>query len=1092
MRDTISTIQWRFSWGDWWRFDPYVNFSFDIPTVNVEYGREVQPPDRQVTPPAITVDPDPFALKVDAVHTLDDIQGLITVVDSEGTDSLTVHASESTAALTGGLVNAAFLEISRADDMDVTPGSVSLTTTTPLNGQNPIVTTRGSKVEIQLPDVDISDQDVWTLTIPGTTFDYIANTSDGLTPEVVAKKLAELVNDVNNSDWIGDDQAFYNLQGLGLRAGGVNGKPFNGVFVGGVDSVDIRLGDFSDQFDLDIHPIEGSPLITQLVLGGGADSVTVQSLAGVTGILGGEGADTVTVGNDQQTTDQIIENLHFDGNGTIVEQSSAIVYHPPTHDGILAAVPAVFTNTAGGTPSAPATQFKEPILTANRTAHVTVFGAPTVGALTGGVSLLNRSIAQFWTQADLTLQGAVTPGDVWTLRLDEVDYTYTVGNNDDLDDIAAGLVAAVPNSVLFVVTHTPDSETVSVDQGTGTPFTVQVINGLNTVASTAGMLLQDFVQFELSGPIVTGDTWEITLNGESYERVAIGGDTLQTIAAALRDDINAGPSDNTIPSYTAKTNQYLDIYVVDIDPFTGKPTDDTVHFRGVQEQGYIETGYQLYGIGVKGINNSATITIDQDNPNAVLLYEDALGQLTTVNSGKQVIVLTDSTDIDAVPLFRAENGTLTTSDATNIQAIQITQSSGTVVPLYLDSGDITTLTTATRATKADVDALTQEPAVPVQFDLNGNKALARPKSQQDGSQQTGFQVRGYQQYGYYEDGSNNKSTTNIGIEFNIVQNFNDEFAVPLYIRTDSNGIQQITTENIEDTTFITVNGAANGAQITLNGQGRTISDNADNSGTGQVVIPTNNIRGNRTWTLTIGSDVHTYVTGSNGDELTSLAVAKGLALAVNTAALNGVTADGEAQFTRPFIRFSEEHGGSEDLTVTDVNNDQVTIPRGTGLALNDQRLYLDANGNLTTENTGSPTDWRGFQRTDGTDPYFLEQDGTLTTVENDGYQQVIIVTNQLLYLDSNGNPTTDPTDSSQWIRYSNEQPAMNDFNVTGNTIASVPLYSDADGNPTNRVKKPFRGDRQRQHQRLRGSAVSRRLRGQDDPCHSQQSLRPDG
>jgi len=90
---------------------------------------------------------------------------------------------------------------------------------------------------------------------------------------------------------------------------------------------------------------------------------------------------------------------------------------------------------------------------------------------------------------------------------------------------------------------------------------------------------------------------------------------LQTIAEALRDEINLTPD----VTYSAEVNRYLDIYVADIDPFTGKPYEDTIQRRGVQELGYIETGFQLYGYAVMGYvqlgyeDTNGQIVLDQDN-----------------------------------------------------------------------------------------------------------------------------------------------------------------------------------------------------------------------------------------------------------------------------------------------------------------------------------------------------------------------------------------------------------------------------------------------------------------------------------------------
>ena len=108
----------------------------------------------------------------------------------------------------------------------------------------------------------------------------------------------------------------------------------------------------------------------------------------------------------------------------------------------------------------------------------------------------------------------------------------------------------------------------------------------------------------------------------------------------------------------------------------------------MQELGYVETGYQLYGKAVWGYEVDDTIVVDATHADSVLLYEDALGDLTTVNSGKQVIVLTDHDETGAGPLYYAENGTLTTSSSSGAHALQISQDSGTLTPLYFDDLDI--------------------------------------------------------------------------------------------------------------------------------------------------------------------------------------------------------------------------------------------------------------------------------------------------------------------------------------------------------------------------------------------------------------------
>ena len=220
-----------------------------------------------------------------------------------------------------------------------------------------------------------------------------------------------------------------------------------------------------------------------------------------------------------------------------------------------------------------------------------------------------------------------------------------------------------------------DKHTIQINQTdvADTPFTCSIINGLDRKTRVSGILFNDFLQFELKGNLVVGNTWEIMLDGASYEHTVAEGDTVQIVANSIFENISA--------DYDARLDQFLDLYVVEIDPFTGKTIKDTVHYRGVQELGYVETGYQLYGKAVWGYEVDDTIVVDATHADSVLLYEDALGDLTTVNSGKQVIVLTDHDETGAGPLYYAENGTLTTSSSSGAHALQISQDSVLYSPL---------------------------------------------------------------------------------------------------------------------------------------------------------------------------------------------------------------------------------------------------------------------------------------------------------------------------------------------------------------------------------------------------------------------------
>ena len=132
---------------------------------------------------------------------------------------------------------------------------------------------------------------------------------------------------------------------------------------------------------------------------------------------------------------------------------------------------------------------------------------------------------------------------------------------------------------------------------------------------------------------------------------AVANDTLQTIAQRLVNAINAGEGANA-----ARYNQYLDLYVVYIDPVTGLPVEDTIQRRGELAVGYQETGLQLRGYAMVNGSNQQ-------------LYEDALGNQTTDVTDKRLFII-DQDGASCAPLFIDGLGRLTTED-TGLQALLI-------------------------------------------------------------------------------------------------------------------------------------------------------------------------------------------------------------------------------------------------------------------------------------------------------------------------------------------------------------------------------------------------------------------------------------
>ncbi|MFZ3219374.1 MAG: hypothetical protein WA174_05030, partial [Rhodoferax sp.] len=115
---TANTIGWNWENVGWWFFWSWrINYSFDVPLVSYDIGSLDFPDPRLVVPDPITVNPPPFAFKLDAVYTVDDIQGKVTLDGGEsfGNDQLIVHNEQGVTA-TG--VNAAILTDSSVLRMD--------------------------------------------------------------------------------------------------------------------------------------------------------------------------------------------------------------------------------------------------------------------------------------------------------------------------------------------------------------------------------------------------------------------------------------------------------------------------------------------------------------------------------------------------------------------------------------------------------------------------------------------------------------------------------------------------------------------------------------------------------------------------------------------------------------------------------------------------------------------------------------------------------------------------------------------------------------------------------------------------------------
>ena len=219
---------------------------------------------------------------------------------------------------------------------------------------------------------------------------------------------------------------------------------------------------------------------------------------------------------------------------------------------------------------------------------------PQVGGSVDPDDTVNTTIdaSDFFTEVELTLQGTVSVGDVWTLGLRYRDYSYPVtdsdiGNTNDesLASVAAGLLSLVSDVSRF---NQPDEAS----EVNGTVLTIRDALGFNLVGAdgsvglsqersgagqiTSSLRVEDNegglaelerVEVSFSGDAASDEALTITLNGTPYTPVDGAGDLasrfetaidevglvasasvdgILTIAVASPNSLNAGVGVNTV------------------------------------------------------------------------------------------------------------------------------------------------------------------------------------------------------------------------------------------------------------------------------------------------------------------------------------------------------------------------------------------------------------------------------------------------------------------------------------------------------------------------------------------------------------------
>ncbi len=157
-------------------------------------------------------------------------------------------------------------------------------------------------------------------------------------------------------------------------------------------------------------------------------------------------------------------------------------------------------------------------------------GAVTVDA--GGVQVIDRSTP---TEAMMNLDGKPAAGEVWQVTLDDGSTTpavlrYTVGVNDTLATIAAGLAAAINGSALV------DPAFVAVAEGDSL-----------VIVNRDGTLFSATPEVQPAGQPGVNEDWTVTLQSATsglltFTYTTVAGDTRPAWRAHCAVDQHAGPA----------------------------------------------------------------------------------------------------------------------------------------------------------------------------------------------------------------------------------------------------------------------------------------------------------------------------------------------------------------------------------------------------------------------------------------------------------------------------------------------------------------------------------------------------------------------
>ena len=135
-------------------------------------------------------------------------------------------------------------------------------------------------------------------------------------------------------------------------------------------------------------------------------------------------------------------------------------------------------------------------------------------------------------RSDVTI-GAVSPGTDYSVTLNGNTYTYTAGGADTANDIRNQLINQINTALNASPASAVDADTLTVTAGSQSTV---LAGATNVTANLVGANIVIDV-----GAAVPGNTYAVTVNGQTYTYTAVGGDTQADIRDQLITQFNALP-----------------------------------------------------------------------------------------------------------------------------------------------------------------------------------------------------------------------------------------------------------------------------------------------------------------------------------------------------------------------------------------------------------------------------------------------------------------------------------------------------------------------------------------------------------------------